>query len=135
TYKNISQNHLTRLNTAGDRDATFSTGTGFNFPVNAISIQPDGRILLGGGFSTYNGSTSNRIARLKTDGGLDSAFNTGAGFSGTLGNVESISIQSDGKYVTGGYFTTYQGLPQNRIARLNGTTLAVGDSGKNEMVL
>ncbi|MBH1960319.1 MAG: T9SS type A sorting domain-containing protein [Flavobacteriia bacterium] len=135
TYKNKSQNHLTRLNTTGDPDATFSTGTGFNFPVNAISIQPDGRILLGGGFSTYNGSTANRIARLKTDGGLDSAFNTGTGFSGTLGNVESISIQSDGKYVTGGYFTTYQGLPQNRIARLNGTTLAVGDSGKNEMVL
>ncbi|ACU07484.1 hypothetical protein FIC_01034 [Flavobacteriaceae bacterium 3519-10] len=135
TYKGVSQNHLTRLNTTGNRDTSFATGTGFNFPVNTIAMQADGKILLGGGFSTYNGSTANRMARLKTDGGLDAAFNTGAGFSGTLGNVESISIQSDGKYLTGGYFTTYQGLPRNRIARLNGTTLAVGDSGKNEMVL
>lgn len=111
-------NRILRINADGSRDNTFNPGTGFGGNVLAITLQPDGKILVGGLFTSYNGTTGiNRIARLNADGSLDASFATGTGFGG---NVTSMVVQPDGKILVGGLFTSYNGTTGiNRIARLN----------------
>jgi len=118
TYNGSPVNSICRLNTDGTLDGTFNIGTGFDLNgVNSIKIQPDGKILVGGLFTTYNGSPVNSICRLNTDGTLDGTFNIGTGFLGL--SVNSINILSNGKIIVGGNFTTYNGVTVNRICKLN----------------
>jgi uncharacterized delta-60 repeat protein len=116
-----SRNRIARLNTDGSLDQTFLNGlAGANDEVNAIVIQPNGKILIGGSFTTVNGSSRNRIARLNSDGSLDGSFNPGSGVSGGADpSVYSLAVQSDGKVLIGGSFTTFDGVSRVRIARLN----------------
>ena len=93
-----------------------------NGAVHVVVVQPDGKILIGGDFTTLspNGGaavTRNHIARLNPDGTLDTAFNPNAN-----GHVYSIAVQADGKILVGGYFTSIGGQTRNRIARLDATT-------------
>ena len=46
--------------------------------VSALALQHDGKVLLGGSFTTVNGQLRNRIARLNADGSLDATFNPDA---------------------------------------------------------
>jgi uncharacterized delta-60 repeat protein len=119
SYFSINTNRIIRLNSNGSRDGTFSIGAGFNGIVRTIQIQSDGKILIGGNFTTYNGTTSNRIIRLNSDGSIDDTFNIGTGFGGTFPPIYTIQIQSDGKILVGGFFTSYNGTTRNRIIRLN----------------
>jgi uncharacterized delta-60 repeat protein len=116
TYQGTTENRMIRLNADGSKDTSFNTGTGFNNAVRAITVQADGKILVGGAFTTYKGVTENRIIRLNADGSKDTSFNTGTGFSA---NVNAITTQSDGKILVGGNFTTYNGATENNIIRLN----------------
>jgi uncharacterized delta-60 repeat protein len=116
SYNGTTQNRITRAHDFGGRDAGFTIGTGFNNAVRAVGIQSDGKILVGGDFTTYNGTTQNYITRLNSDGTRDTSFTIGTGFNNT---VSTIAIQSDGKILVGGYFTSYNGTTQNYITRLN----------------
>jgi uncharacterized delta-60 repeat protein len=116
TYSGSTQNRITRLNTDGTIDTSFNIGTGANSSIRTLSIQEDGKILVGGDFTTYSGSTQNRITRLNTDGTIDTSFNIGTGFNQS---VFSSKIQTDGKILVVGDFTSYSGSAQNRIVRLN----------------
>jgi uncharacterized delta-60 repeat protein len=115
-YNGTARNRIARLNANGSLDVTFNPGTGANLPVHSIALQPDGRILIGGDFTTYNGASRNRIIRLNADGSLDTTFNTG---QGSMGTVNSIKVQSDGKILIGGSFINYDGTVRGGIARLN----------------
>ncbi len=117
-FNGQTKNRLARLNADGSTDATFNTGTGFNGSVYAICLQPDGKILMGGTFFTYNGDTLAYIVRLNSNGTRDTTFNIGTGFTYT---VYSIERQTDGKYIVGGDFTSYNGNTVARIARLDAT--------------
>ena len=108
---------VARLNTDGGQDGTFDAGSGFDGPVEVIVLQPDGKILVGGAFLTCQGQPRKGIARLHPDGALDGSFTIG---SGTGGTVFEIAVQPDGRILLGGNFTTYDGLPANRIVRLLG---------------
>jgi uncharacterized delta-60 repeat protein len=79
-----------------------------------VYIQSDGKILIGGPFTTVNDVSRNFVARLNSDGTLDTGFNPSVNNS-----VASIATQSDGKIILGGAFTTIGGVTRNRIARLN----------------
>ena len=116
TYQGISANRIVRLNTDLSIDDTFVYGTGFNNAATALAIQSDGKILVGGGFTSYNGTARNRIIRLNSDGSLDTTFTIGAGFNN---NVWSIVVQSDNKILVSGDFATYSGASYPRIIRLN----------------
>jgi uncharacterized delta-60 repeat protein len=117
TYKGTSANNIVKVNgNTAAIDNTFNYGVGFNNQVNKIRIQADGKIIVGGVFTTYSGSTVNRIVRLNTNGTIDNTFNYGIGFGG---NVVDIQLQSDGKIIAVGAFTTYSGSTANRIVRLN----------------
>jgi uncharacterized delta-60 repeat protein len=116
-YNGVTQNRIARLNSDGSLDTGFNTGSGFSSGVYSIALQADGKIVVGGGFTSYNGtSTGYGIARLNSDGSLDTSFNTGSGFSS---EVNSIALQADGKIVVSGFFTAYNGVTQNYMTRLN----------------
>jgi len=109
------RSNLGRLNADGTLDADFDPGAGDALSwVSALGVQPDGKILVGGTFTTLGGHERNSLGRLNADGTLDSAFNPGAD-----GDVESLVPQADGKILVGGGFTTLGGLERNRIGRLN----------------
>ena len=120
-YNGIPRQRMVRLNADGSLDPSFTqVGGGLNGVVFLVVRQPDGKFLVGGGFTTYNGASSRLIARLNSDGSLDPSFSTtGAGLVGGSNSVSAISLQPDGKIIVGGTFTTYNGIPRSRIARLN----------------
>ncbi|MBI5770412.1 MAG: immunoglobulin domain-containing protein [Verrucomicrobia bacterium] len=115
---NASRDRLVRLNTDGGLDTTFNpTGSGPSSTVNVIRPLASGQILIGGFFGTYNGSSANGLARLNADGSIDATFNN---FNTNAGsNVSALLVQADGKILVGGNFTTLNGIPRNRIGRLN----------------
>ena len=115
-YDGISLNHIARLNSDGSVDTTFNVGTGANSTVNVITLQLDGRILIGGSFTNVNGTALNSIARLTDSGAVDTAFTPGVGANDT---VFSIALQTDERIVLGGQFTRCNGVTRNRITRLN----------------
>ncbi|RYY95552.1 MAG: hypothetical protein EOO11_15580, partial [Chitinophagaceae bacterium] len=115
TINGATRNRIARLNADGSLDTSFDPGTGANNRVSILALQPDGKVLVGGNFTTINGTTSNRLARLNADGSLDVTF-TGTGANG---EVYSLALQSDGKVLVGGAFTTINGITRNYIARLN----------------
>jgi uncharacterized delta-60 repeat protein len=108
-----------RLSANGFKDTSFNIGTGFstsNSIVYSVALQLDGKILVGGYFDKFNGTTQKCIIRLNADGTKDTTFDIGTGFDGS---VNSIVAQSDGKILAGGEFTTFNGVTQSRLIRLN----------------
>ena len=83
---------------SGMLDTSFDPGTGANNGVFGITMQDDGRILIGGQFTTYNGIGVISLARLHGDGTLDGTFNTGTG-AGDFGFVRKILLQDEEKIV------------------------------------
>nr|WP_294939036.1 T9SS type A sorting domain-containing protein [uncultured Flavobacterium sp.] len=116
SYNGVTSNRITRLNSDGSLDIAFSVGIGPNNVVTAIALQPDGKIIIGGNFSSFNGSVKNRIIRLNSDGSTDAGFTIGTGANNL---ISTIALQSDGKILIGGNFTTYNGTARSRVARLN----------------
>jgi uncharacterized delta-60 repeat protein len=105
---------IARLNADGTLDSAFApevTGTSPN--VNSIAIQSDGKILIGGDFDTVNGETHDNIARLNSDGTIDSSLTTDVG-----GEVNVMTLQADGKILIGGNFSTVNATGKLGFARL-----------------
>jgi uncharacterized delta-60 repeat protein len=125
-YSGSACNYITRINTDGTRDLTFNIGTGFNSGFfsttkNALEIQSDGKILVGGGFTSYSGSATNRIARINTDGTLDAIFTSGIGTGFSSYECTDIKLQSDGKIiaVSAGAFDGGSGGMAPKVVRIN----------------
>jgi hypothetical protein len=102
-------------------DANFDPGA--NQIVNAIAVEPDGKIVVGGSFTGLGGGTGttprNRIGRISANGVVDISFNPG-----TNGPVLAVAAQPDGKILIGGNFTSVGGgtglaTSRSRIARFN----------------
>ncbi len=121
SYNSTTRNGIARLNADGSLDATFNPGTGPNYVVRTTAVQPDGKIMIGGFFTSYNGTMRNRVARLNADGSLDTTFNPGTGVEEGIinSNVQAIAVQADGKIIIGGNFNSYNGTIRKNIARLN----------------
>ncbi|HRH39634.1 MAG TPA: delta-60 repeat domain-containing protein, partial [Flavobacteriales bacterium] len=100
----------------GTLDLSFTVGTGFNSNVYAMALQADGKVLVGGLFTSYNGTTSNHLARLNADGSYDGTFNMG---SGPNGYVSAIAVQPDGKILLSGQFFIYNGTAVPGLIRVN----------------
>lgn len=107
---------LARMSVDGTLDGGFDPGNGADSTVLATALQPDGKIVVGGMFTSIANTNRARIARLATNGSLDVTFNPG---SGANAPVRCVAIQSDGKVLIGGDFTTFNGTSRSRIARLN----------------
>ncbi|NDD39940.1 MAG: hypothetical protein EB082_16285, partial [Verrucomicrobia bacterium] len=117
SFDGTSRNGIARLLANGALDTTFNPGSGFIGSVRSVAIQPNGQVVAGGAFTSFNGTLVNNVARLNSNGSLDTAFSAGAGANGTVYAVAVDSTSS--KIYIGGDFTTYNGVARNRIARLN----------------
>ena len=118
----VSVGDIAQLNANGTPNTTTfnPAGAGFNGPVYALAQQSDGKYVVGGNFNGYNGTAVGRgIIRLNADGSLDTAFEANVTSTGLDSYVWALKIQSDGKIVIGGQFTTYNGTTVNHLARLN----------------
>jgi uncharacterized delta-60 repeat protein len=126
TCNGLDRAGIVRLNADGTLDGNFQYGIlGANDFVRSVAVQRDGKVLIGGGFTSVNGVRRTSIARLNADGTLDNGFQNGA--SGADYEVRSIAIQTDGKVLIRGSFRTLNGVRRNGIARLNPDgTLDVG---------
>ncbi len=109
------RSYIARINADATLDSTFNPGSGSNAAINGLTLQSDGKIIIGGAFVSYQGIARNYVARINGDGSLE-AFNSGSGISG---QVNAVAIQPDGKIVIGGSFATVNGVARNNIARLN----------------
>jgi uncharacterized delta-60 repeat protein len=133
TFNGVSNNRIVRLNVNGSTDNSFNVGTGLNDEARGVVVQSDGKIIVVGRFTSYNGTARNRIVRINSDGTDDNTFNIGTGFDDV---ATKAAIQSDGKIVVIGGFTSFNGTTRNRVARLNSdgtldTTFDVGAGPSN----
>jgi uncharacterized delta-60 repeat protein len=126
TVNGTNRNRIARLNADGSLETIFAPATGANSTVNAIAPLSNGQVLIGGNFTLFNSTARNRIARLNTDGSLDTNFNPGTGANGI---VNDLALLSNGEVLAAGNFITVNGTPRNFIARLD--TQGALDSGFN----
>jgi uncharacterized delta-60 repeat protein len=111
------RSRIARLNPDGSLDPIFDPRNGPDGAVFALAYQPDGKVLIGGAFTNYNGVLCQHVARLMPDGTPDLSFDTS---DGPNGDVLSLAIQPDGRVVIGGSFSAVNGIARPGIARLNG---------------
>jgi uncharacterized delta-60 repeat protein len=113
-FNGTNLSSIARLNANGSVDRSFDPGTGADDGVSSVTLQPDGRVLIGSYFG---------IGRLNANGSVDSSFNPGV-IGGSVDPdypnvVSSVLVQPDGKVLIGGYFSTVDGANCSGIARLN----------------
>jgi len=133
TYNGTNVGRICRLNIDGSLDTTFNTGgTGFNNTVNAIWVNTDNTILVGGEFTTYNGVSANKIIKLNSDGTINDTFDYGSGFNDSINWIE----KNGSGYYIGGKFTTFKGSSYLRFIVINdlgnilGPNLGNGTNGE-----
>lgn len=113
---NTPRNRIARFNFNGSLDTSFNPGSGADAEITAAVLQPDGRIVVGGRFTSFNGFTHNRVCRLNADGSVDQSFGLGAGINNS---VFALALQSDGRILVGGQFTQVDLTLRFNLARLN----------------
>jgi uncharacterized delta-60 repeat protein len=133
-YSSATFYSLFRFNTNGSLDSGFHSPIFDSATISdmGLALQPDGKILLGGGFTVVDGITNGGIVRLNTNGFVDTSFVPGKGGIGVAGwntnlppilndlkTVVAIVLQKDGKIVLAGQFATFDNLIVNCITRLN----------------
>jgi len=121
-----NRSRLARLHSDGSVDTTF--GSDSNGPadvVHSIAMQADGKLVIGGAFNFVSDSIAShdsvKIARINSDGTVDTAFNSGGrGFNGTC---FAVSLQENGKVLAGGNFSSFfngvTSINRLNLARLN----------------
>jgi uncharacterized delta-60 repeat protein len=110
----VNANHIARLNQTGSLDTTFVTGEGFNYngTVQALAIDANSNIVVGGSFSSFNATNVNNIVRLLPSGGLDPSFLPNTDSAPNLGTdqqVRAVALDSLGNIVLGGDFLYVNG--------------------------
>ncbi len=115
--------HLPRYNADGSTDATWTPGTGPNDPVTAVAVQPDGKVIIAGSFTQYNGTAVAGLARLNNNGTLDATFNPG---SGPVSTVHELAVEAYGNVLIAGDLSNYAGTAIGGVTRV--LTCTVGQA-------
>ncbi len=111
----VTRNNIARLHPDGSLDTSFNPNA--DFPVDAFAMQADGKILVGGQFTSIGGEMRHKLARLDPTTGLADSFDPHPDSV-----VKSIVVQADGKILVGGFFDSISGVTRHHIARLDATT-------------
>jgi uncharacterized delta-60 repeat protein len=113
---------IARFTTNGSLDTTFNPTAGANNPINTLGWQLDGKLVVGGSFTFFNGAAMNRVARLNGNGSLDTTnFFVGTGANDVVWNITLQPL--DGTMYVGGQFSSFNGTHRLGFTRLyaNGT--------------
>lgn len=103
----------------GDLDVSFNPGSSLNGVVTALARQPDGKLIIGGEFTTLHDSLHSHIARLNPDGSTDESYLAAIDHFENYPGVWGLTFQDDGKLLVNGWFTEVNGQAQTNIVRLN----------------
>jgi uncharacterized delta-60 repeat protein len=122
-----ARNRVARLNANGTLDTSFDPDAGPAGPYNGflrvavVAVQPDGKVLVGGDFSSFNGISRNRLARLNTNGTVDTTFVpwSGAPLVNYAFQPTTFAVQPDGKILVGGNAALASSSDGTGLARLN----------------
>lgn len=122
--------NIARYKDDGSPDPSFFIGTGFGqssyyYPF-VLLLQKDGKILIGGSFNLFNDMVQNSLVHLNSDGTLDSTFDAGKGvgwefgetYSNETARVSCLALQTDGRVIVGGLFSSYGDTEHHSIVRL-----------------
>lgn len=125
---------LGRLNPNGTADTGFPDPQ-INTQVNAMKIDQNGKIVVGGQFTSAGGQSRSIMARFTAAGALDTSFVPPA-FTGGGANVKAIATDSSGRLIIGGSFATVGGATRVNLARLTETlSLTVVKAGAGSGVV
>jgi uncharacterized delta-60 repeat protein/uncharacterized repeat protein (TIGR01451 family) len=117
TVNGSNFNYVARLNTDGTTDTNFNLGVGCNNNVEALALDSQLNILVGGSFTQAGGVTRNGLTRLNPDGTVDPSINFGFGANGF---VDAIAVQTNGEIDVAGGFSTFDNIPENNFVRIYG---------------
>ena len=119
----VAQGCVARLHPNGQHDPSFKVGlTPAGTTVYAVLPQPDGRIIVGGQFTDYNGVPCHSIVRVNVDGTIDPGFRTQTGIEPPWfgpGWISNLFLRENGKILISGSFTGFAGAPRTNLAQLN----------------
>jgi uncharacterized delta-60 repeat protein len=129
----VERNSLVQLDPNGAVAEAYDPALQSNESVYALTLQPDGKVLVGGSFTTPVSDPesgweysvpSHLLVRLNTDGTRDTGFEVTAGFIDpespfTSSFVYTIAVQPDGGILAGGSFTAFKGARLTALARLH----------------
>lgn len=113
-----TRNSVARFNSNGTVDTSFNAGNGSNIETNDLQLLPDGKIIVAGSFSSFNGNVSQKsITRLLPNGSVDPEFTPGSYYQN---RIHKVAVQDDGKIIAVGDFIQTPSLDgsTNRIIRL-----------------
>ncbi|MFN3404694.1 MAG: LamG-like jellyroll fold domain-containing protein [Cytophagaceae bacterium] len=99
-------------------DKSFQYLPGANGDIFSIAKQSDGKFIIGGNFTSFNGAPFNRLVRLNQDGTIDYSFDIGSGFNDV---VKDVKILPDNRIIVGGQFTSTDGFSRSGLAILSST--------------
>lgn len=129
SWNGSSVNSIIAINrNSGALDATFmsNVGSGFNNRVDAMTYS-EGAIYCAGIFTSFNGTTRNKLVKLQFDGQLIASFDPGTGYNGTVYGLK-VGGQYGGVYVFGSNLSSYNGTSVSKVFRLNSSTAALDTS-------
>ncbi|RYM34756.1 PKD domain-containing protein [Brumimicrobium glaciale] len=116
-----SSGKLYRINSNGTIDTSFTNSNGGS--IHALKLLSSGKIAIGGGFNSFNGHPSKRVAVLNNDGTVDTTFNTQ--INGNSPGVKCITETITGNLAIGGTFTKVNMAMHTNLTEvdLTGTTI------------
>lgn len=117
TYKGQAAPRIARLNEDGTLDPTFNPGSGADLLIYDMLVQPDGKIILAGGFNRFNGVAANRVVRLDANGAVDPTFAVGAGPDGA--KADQIGLLPNGAIIVTGTWRKWGNYTRNNFIVLN----------------
>lgn len=114
-FLGATKNGLTRLNTDGSIDSFFNPGSSANGTIERIFVLSNGKIMISGDFTAFNGHAAHGLVLLHTDGSVDEEFSAGLGPNNA---IFAAWQQAEDKLIISGDFTAYNNEGRNRIARI-----------------
>ena len=113
-YNLVNRQGVCKIDTTGALDSSWNLPLNFGGGVASVSQQSNGKWIVSGSFTSWSGSSQNRIVRLNEDLTRDTTFNIGTGFQ----NATTSFVLNNGSIICHGLFNNYNGGSQGRMVRL-----------------